>query len=50
MRDLLEAIAFLKTHGLRGAGVIGGLKGTVTPKRGGELGNLKLTLNYGLFF
>ena len=24
MHDLLEAIAFLKTHGLRGAGVIGG--------------------------
>ena len=24
MRDLLEAIAFLKTHGLRGASVIGG--------------------------
>ena len=24
MCDLLEAIAFLKTHGLRGAGVIGG--------------------------
>ena len=28
-----------------------GSVGTVTPKRGGELGNLKiLTLNYGLFF
>ena len=27
------------------------LKGIVTPKRGAELGNLKiLTLNYGLFF
>ena len=26
-------------------------EGTVRPKRGGELGNLKfLTLNYGLFF
>ena len=25
MHDLLEAIAFLKTHGLHGAGVIGGI-------------------------
>ena len=25
MRDLLEAIMFLKTHGLHGAGVIGGI-------------------------